>query len=63
MEKFMYEDEMEVFLEKEGYDIRTGGEENTIDSTLVSEVAISLGYNVHMNEETDINEFTLEQRG
>lgn len=57
MKKFMYEDEMEEFLEDEGYDIRVG-EENLIDSTIVSDIATDLGYKVFMNKD-GINEFYL----
>lgn len=60
MKRFMTENEMETYLEKQGYNIKTNDEENVIDSTLVSEFAVQLGYDVEMNEKTWKNEFTLQ---
>lgn len=53
----MYEDEMERYLEQEGYIIRV--EEGIIDSTIVSDIAVGLGYEVIMDE-NGINEFHLK---
>jgi len=57
MKRFMYEEEMERYLEEEGYNIRFG-DEDLIDSTVVSEIATGLGYKVFMNKD-GINEFYL----
>jgi hypothetical protein len=59
---FMLEPEMELYLLKNGYDLGNGvcepGKEHIypVDSTLVSEYAIHLGYEVETNV-YGINEF------
>lgn len=58
-EEYMTEDDMERFLQYKGYTI-TSGDESLVDSTLVSDFAVDLGYDVKMNKD-DINEFTLNK--
>lgn len=53
----MIEEEMEKYLIENGYDIFDS--EGCIDSTLVIETAISLGYDSVLEDDKEFLEFTL----
>lgn len=63
LKNIMMEDEMEHYLREHGYKIDIGEKgEEILDSTLVSEYVVDLGYSVEMDETTQINAFTLSNR-